>query len=125
MRDRGWNERAATDVVRKHRPDYLIALYTGILMLLGLVVIYAIGPQRANVLNNAIGSNFSDVYFFVKQTISIVLAAIAFIVISFIPYKFIVKHAAKVLIGGLIACVYCQQSRTEYCRCHKRRQSMV
>jgi len=103
MRDRGWAQRSA-DVVRKHRPDYLIALYMGILMLIGLVVIYAIGPQRANVLNNAIGSNFSDSYFFIKQTISLVLAVIAFGVISIIPYKFIIKHAAKLLIAGLIAC---------------------
>jgi cell division protein FtsW len=82
----------------------MIALYMGILMLIGLIVIYAIGPQRANVLNNAIGSNYSDSYFFVKQTISLVLAIVAFSVISIIPYKFIIKHAAKVLIIGLVAC---------------------
>ena len=104
MRERGWSERSAPDVVRRHRPDYLIALYTGILMLIGLVVIYAIGPQRANVLNNAIGSDFSDSYFFVKQTISIVLAIVAFGVISIIPYKLILKHSAKLLLLGLIAC---------------------
>ena len=104
MRDRGWNERPATDVVRKHRPDYLIALYTGLLMLIGLIVIYAIGPQRANVLNNAIGSNFSDVYFFTKQAVSLVLAIIAFGLISIVPYKFILKHAAKLFIIGLVAC---------------------
>lgn len=103
MRNRGWSERKA-EVVRRHRPDYMIALYTGILMLIGLVVIYAIGPQRANVLNNAIGSNYSDSYFFVKQTISLLLAVIAFGVISVIPYQFIIKHAAKVLIAGLVAC---------------------
>ena len=104
MRDRGWNDRASTEVVRRHRPDYMIALYTGILMLIGLVVIYAIGPQRANVLNNAIGSNYSDTYFFIKQAISLVLAIIAFAVISVIPYKFVIKHAGKVLIIGLGAC---------------------
>lgn len=104
MRDRGWNERSSAEVVRKHRPDYLIALYTGILMLVGLIVIYSIGPQRANVLNNAIGSNFSDSYFFIKQTISLVLAIVAFAIISIIPYQFIIKHAAKLLIAGLAAC---------------------
>lgn len=106
MRDRGWSERASSDVVRRHRPDYMIALYMGILMLIGLVVIYAIGPQRANVLNNAIGSNYSDSYFFIKQTISLILAIIAFGIISVIPYKFIIKHAAKVLILGLVACIF-------------------
>ena len=103
MREKGWKERT-TAVVRKHRPDYLIVLYMGILMLVGLVVIYAIGPQRANVLNNAIGSNYSDTYFFIKQAISLVLAVIAFGIMSMVPYTFVIKHAAKVLIAGLVAC---------------------
>ncbi|QHU91128.1 hypothetical protein GWK75_01475 [Candidatus Saccharibacteria bacterium oral taxon 955] len=40
----------STDVAnqRRHRPDYRIVLFMGILMLLGLVVMYAIGPERAN-----------------------------------------------------------------------------
>lgn len=73
-------------------------------MLLGLIVIYSIGPQRANVLNNAIGSNFSDSYFFIKQTVSLLLAVGVFWVMSIIPYTFILKYAGKVLLIGLIAC---------------------
>ena len=99
----GWREKA-TDVVRRHRPDYMIILYTGILMLLGLVVIYAIGPQRANVLNNAVGSNYSDTYFFIKQTTSLLLALGAFAVMASLPYSFVVKHGLKVLVIGLAAC---------------------
>lgn len=93
------------DVVRKHRPDYQIILYMGILMLIGLIVIYAIGPQRANVLNNATGSEYSDIYFFVKQSISLVLALVAFGVMTSLPYAFIVKHGSKVLIAGIAACL--------------------
>jgi len=104
MRERGWSERKEV-VTRRHRPDYMIALYMAILMLLGLVVIYSIGPQRANVLNNAIGSNYSDSYFFIKQTTSLLLAIIVFVAISIVPYKFILKHAPTVLITGLVACV--------------------
>jgi cell division protein FtsW len=103
MRDRGWGEKKS-DVVRRHRPDYMIVLYTGLLMLIGLVVIYAIGPQRANVLNNAIGSDFSESYFFIKQALSLGLAVVAFVLISMVPYKFILKHASKLLILGLSAC---------------------
>ncbi len=99
----GWRERAG-DVVRRHRPDYMIVLYMGILMLIGLVIIYAIGPQRANVLNNAIGSNYSDTYFFIKQTTSLVLALVAFAVMASLPYAFIIKHGMKVMVAGLIAC---------------------
>jgi cell division protein FtsW len=100
----GWRERT-TDVVRRHRPDYMIILYTGILMLIGLVIIYAIGPQRANVLNNSLGSNFSDTYFFIKQTTSLLLALVAFGVMASLPYAFVVKHGMKVLVIGLVACV--------------------
>jgi len=94
------------DVVRKHRPDYQIILYMGILMLIGLIVIYAIGPQRANVLNNAIGSDYSDSYFFIKQTISLLLALVAFGVMASLPYNFIMKHGTKVLVIGLAACLF-------------------
>lgn len=100
----GWRERTG-DVVRRHRPDYMIILYTGILMLLGLVVMYAIGPQRANVLNNAFGSNYSDSYFFIKQTVSLLLALGAFAFMAFLPYGLVLKHGTKLLIAGLLACV--------------------
>jgi cell division protein FtsW len=104
MRAEGWRGRTA-DVVRRHRPDYMIILYTGILMLLGLVVIYAIGPQRANVLNNSLGSNYSDTYFFIKQAVSLALAVGAFAVMAAVPYSFLLKHGMKLLLAGLLACV--------------------
>ncbi len=91
-------------VVRRHRPDYLIVLYMGLLMLIGLIIMYAIGPQRANVLNNSYGSNYSDSYFFVKQTISLLLALVAFGLMAIIPYTWITKYAGKVLIFSLAAC---------------------
>lgn len=100
---KGWNK--ASDVIRRHKPDYLIVLYMGILMLLGLIVMYAIGPQRANVLNNAYGSDYSDTYFFIKQSISLVLALAAFGFATVVPYKLILKHGSKILIIGLLACI--------------------
>ena len=72
--------------IRRHRPDYLVVLYMGLLMLLGLIIMYAIGPQRANVLNNAYGSNYSDSYFFIKQVVSLLFALTAFVAMAFIPY---------------------------------------
>ena len=90
--------------VRRHRPDYRIAVYMGLLMLLGLIIMYAIGPQRANVLNNAYGSNYSDTYFFVKQAISLGVSLLAFTFMAFLPYKFILKHTGKFLLVGFVAC---------------------
>ncbi len=93
------------DLNRRHRPDYLIVLYMALLMLLGLVVIFAIGPQRANVLNNAYGSNFSDSYFFIKQAISLALSVIAFLLAAYFPYSKLLKHARAMVIVALGACV--------------------
>jgi cell division protein FtsW len=75
-------------------------------MLLGLVIMYAIGPQRANVLNNAYGTDYyTSMYFFVKQTASLLLALGSFIVLATIPYKWVQKYALKILLVGLAACV--------------------
>jgi len=91
-------------VVRRHRPDYMIVLYMGLLMLVGLIIIYAIGPQRANVLNNSYGSDYSDTYFFLKQTVSLLLALLAFAVMATIPYGLAMKNAGKILLVGVLAC---------------------
>jgi len=90
--------------IRRHRPDYQIILYMGLLMLIGLVIMYAIGPQRANVLNNAYGSNYDSTYFFVKQMFSLGFALAAFAALALIPYTLITKHAGKLIIIALGAC---------------------
>ncbi len=90
--------------VRRHKPDYLIVLYMGLLMLLGLVIMYAIGPQRANVLNNAYGSDYGELYFFIKQTTSLVFALAAFAVMALVSHKWINKYASKLLVLAFVAC---------------------
>ncbi len=90
--------------IRRHRPDYLIVLYMGLLMLLGLIIMYAIGPQRANVLNNAYGGDYSGEYFFIKQVISLVIALFVFTAIAIIPYTWLTRNAGKLLMFGLGAC---------------------
>jgi cell division protein FtsW len=90
--------------VRRHRPDYQIVLYMGLLMLLGLVIIYAIGPQRANVLNNAYGYDYSNTYFFTKQVISLLIALASFATMAFIPYTWVTRNAGKLLLVALGSC---------------------
>jgi cell division protein FtsW len=92
--------------VRRHRPDYQIVLYMGLLMLLGLVIMYAIGPQRANVLNNAYGTDYyTSMYFFIKQTVSLLLALGVFVLLAITPFDFVKKHAGKIVVAGLITCL--------------------
>ena len=50
MRNRRMTGGVTEAIVRRHRPVYQIVLYMGLLLLLGLVVMYALGPQRASVL---------------------------------------------------------------------------
>src|ERR1700757_2367566 len=95
-----------TPLVRRHKPDYQIVLYMGLLMLLGLIVMYAIGPQRANVLNNAYDTDYyGSTYFFVKQTISLFLALVAFAIAASLPYRLFQKHAGRLVVIGFVACI--------------------
>lgn len=92
--------------VRKHRPDYRVVLYMGLLMLLGLIVIYAIGPQRAQVLNYAFGTeNYNGTYFFIRQALSLLVAIAGFVVVAKFPYRILLERAGLLLIIGLVACL--------------------
>lgn len=93
-------------VVRRHRPDYQIALYMGLLMMFGLIIMYAIGPQRAHVLNVSYGTDFYDgTYFVIKQGVSILIALIGFVVMANLPYQWLQKYAGKILMVGFAACL--------------------
>ena len=87
---------------RKHKSDLVILFATLGLMALGLIIIYAIGPMRANVLNNTYGSDYDSNYFFLGQLRSVVLAIVAFfIAFKCIPYRFIEKYAKPIMIVAL------------------------
>ena len=67
---------------------------------------YALGPQRANVMNYAYGTNYSDTYFFGKQLTSVIIAVMAFSVFYFVPYKWFTGERSKyVLWAGFLSCV--------------------
>ena len=91
-------------ILRKHHPDRLILLLFGILMLIGLIVIYSIGQQRANVLNNLMGTNYSQNYFFINQLLSVGISVVAFLIAYKLSFDFIKKNAKYVLILGFAAC---------------------
>lgn len=91
--------------VRRHRPMYQIALYMGLLLMLGLVVMYALGPQRANVLNYAYGTHYDSNFFFNKQLVSVVIAVAAFAVCALLPLAWVNKYAKQIFFTGLVLCV--------------------
>ena len=88
---------------RKHKSNLAIVFSTLALMALGLIIIYAIGPMRANVLNNTYGTDYPSNYFFIGQLRSVVLAIVAFFAaFKLIPYKYIRKYAKPLMIIALI-----------------------
>jgi cell division protein FtsW (lipid II flippase) len=95
--------RRAGELVRRHRPDYKIIMLMGILMMLGLVVMYAIGPSRANALNSSYGTDFySSTYFFLKQSGSLIASLLVFALVSVLPVSFFAKNATKFLLAGIL-----------------------
>ena len=89
--------------MRKHKSDLVILFATLGLMALGLIVIYAIGPMRANVLNSTYGTDYDSNYFFWGQLRSVVLSLIAFFSsFKWIPYKYIKKFAKPLMITALV-----------------------
>lgn len=88
--------------MRKHRGDRIILLTTFVLLVAGLIIIYAIGPMRANFLNAAYGGNISENHFFIRQLINVVLSIAAFIVAYKIPYEKMRKWGKWVLILGIV-----------------------
>lgn len=79
--------------MRKHKSDKIIALMAIILMLVGLVIVYAIGGRVAIANNAATGKHYSESYFFIHHSV-VVLLSIAAIVIGYkVPYQKIAKFS--------------------------------
>ena len=88
---------------RKHKSDLVILFSTLGLMAVGLIVIYAIGPMRANVLNSTYGTDYDSNYFFLGQLRSVLLSLAAFfIAFKLVPYKYIKKFAKPIMIVALL-----------------------
>ena len=87
--------------MRRHRGDRIIVAMTLLLLVTGLIIIYAIGPMRANFLNAAYGGDISENHFFVRQFINVIISIVAFIVSYKIPYEKMRKWGKWVLILGV------------------------
>ena len=90
--------------VRRHRPDYPMIIFVGILLLLGLIVLYAISPARTQIINEA-GASLDQAHFMQRQFLYLIVGIGAFILAANVPIKIWQQYAGKLLIGSLIACV--------------------
>lgn len=95
----------ATTLVRKHHPDHKILMYATVLVVIGLIIIFAIGPQRANVLNESFGSNLSGMHFVFKQAISVLVAFGAFMFFAYmLKIDWLLKYKGIILASAFGAC---------------------
>ncbi len=81
------------ELIRRHRPDYLLVVFMVFLMMLGLVVLYSINMALAQRYDN----NFA-----LKQAIFLGLGLSAFMFAARVPLRWFEKHASKLLLAGII-----------------------
>jgi len=80
---------------RKHKPDYGIVLISSILMLIGIIVLFSIGPALQNSAGITVG----------KQFVAIIAGIGAFIAASFLPISFWHKSQPVLLILTAVASI--------------------
>ncbi|MBP6880336.1 putative lipid II flippase FtsW [Candidatus Saccharibacteria bacterium] len=85
--------------MRRHKPDYNLLIIIGLLLLLGLLIIYSISP----VLANRQGSGVSERFYVIKQLVNIIISLGAFAAAAKIPIKSVKKFLPFILVITLIA----------------------
>lgn len=88
---------------RRHRADMPLILFISMLILLGLIVIYAISPALIARLSHS--TEISQNYFLYRQLIYIVLGLAAFTMAAMVPLGWWRKNSTRLLIGGLVLSV--------------------
>ena len=94
---------AVASTIRRHRPDYQIVVFMGILLLIGVVTLATISPARAALLSTT-GASINSTLFLEKQLAYLALGVIAFGVTSIVPLSYIQKYAAKIFIAAIAIC---------------------
>lgn len=92
--------------MRKHKSDRIITILTFVLLAIGLIVIFAIGPQRVNFMNATLPDDkkLATNYFFISQLKSVILAVIGFFAAFKIPYEKLREYSKWIMVTGLVAC---------------------
>ena len=90
--------------MRKHRSNRVIGALTFLLLGVGLVVIYAIGSQRANFMNSAYGTDYNQNFFCIHQLISVGLSVGAFILAFKFPYAKLRKLSKVLILLAFLTC---------------------
>lgn len=91
--------------MRKHKPEIAIGLLVAALFVVGLVIIYAIGPRVAQTYNVANGARIGSMYYFQRYATAVVLAIIALIFGYKLPFRWQQRLGRVVILAGISCCV--------------------
>lgn len=94
---------STTSLTRRHRPDYQIVLFMGILMLLGLVVIYSISPARVEFMNSGGDAALEQAHFMERQFLYLFIGLAGFATAALVPFGLWKKYAPHLLLAGFAA----------------------
>lgn len=83
---------------RKHRPDMTILITSLVLLVIGLVIQFAIGPA----ITQGLGDNVSRNYFFYRHSVSVVIGLVGMYIAWKIPLKTWVGISPYLFIFGII-----------------------
>ena len=90
----------ASELGRKHKPDYWLLAFCIVLLAIGLIVVYAISPALSVTLK------VSSFHYVSKQLVAIALSIVAFIVTSQIPVERWRQYAKPLLILAGLATLF-------------------
>lgn len=85
--------------VRRHKPDYILLIVALCLLVIGLIVVYSIGPGLAAI------KQVDENYYVQKQAISIGLGIIGFTIAAFMPVR-VWRSSVKALIAVAFVSVF-------------------
>jgi len=100
---RNFRAESASELGRRHKPDYWLVAFCSILLAVGLIVVYAISPALSA------SAKVSSNYYVTKQLIAIALSLVAFAITAQIPlarwrqwYKPLLVVAALVTLIAIV-----------------------
>lgn len=102
-RSRVGQSRVAATASRRHRPDHQLILFMGLLVLIGLVVLFAISPYQIHRIN-ADGGSLDQGHYMLKQIIYLLLGAGTFFVGSIVPLQMWRRFAGPLVMSALVVC---------------------
>jgi len=87
---------------RRHRPDYWLVIICAILLVIGVIVVYAIGPALT------VTTHLSASYYTSRQIIAILLSVVVFLITSSIPiatWKRMCRPIAFLALGATLLAI--------------------